>query len=229
MLLTAFLGLAVLLALTWLSNRQSTDSHEPDAEPEVSSAEDIPAPEQRPLLPNEAIRPPGPRPTPHGMLLWLMERCLRRRDRQPDRERYNMYNERVEVLNMVYQMLNSDDERSRAPAQGMLSNMTDISDDEDSPNHQAIHAETTRQQAERMHEFIRSLQAGSALDHGASSFAVERTAQRLLDHPAQDSSSSPADGSSDEVETQSQRRFRYMNSNMEECSDPELWMDLHHT
>ena len=128
------------------------------------------------MLPNEAIQPVGPRPTPHGTLLWLMERCLRRRDRQPDRERYNIYNERVEVLNMVYQMLNSDDERSRAAAQGMLSNMTDISDDEDSPNHQAVHAETTRQRAERMHEFIRSLQTGSALDHGASSFAVELAA-----------------------------------------------------
>ena len=139
MICAAVLGLAILLVMTWCSSQQVNDHVEPDEEPEVASpVADLPASAEIdnvfggvnvPLLPLGAPQPLRTQPAPEGMLLWLMERCLRRRDRQASRERYNMYNERVEVLNMMYQLLTSDDERSRAGAMGMLSNMTDISDD----------------------------------------------------------------------------------------------------
>ena len=62
---------------------------------------------------------------------------------------------------------------------GMLSNMTDISDDEESPNFNAITAATTREQAERTNDFIRSLNAGSSADHGAETFHALRNAERV--------------------------------------------------
>ena len=233
MIFIAVVGFVVLLGMAWLSVRQFPDHHEPDEEPDVTLQDYTDSTTRRaPLLPAEAVRPPGPRPTSEGMLLWLMERCLRRRDRQVSRERYNMYNERVEALNMMYQLLTSDDERARAGAQGMLATMTDLSDDESSPNFQAINAETTRQQVEMTHQFIQSLISGNAADYGAASFHVARTAQQLVDLAhGQNSSSSHEESNeeeSDAMETESQRRRRYLESTMDEVSYPELWADLHY-
>ena len=241
MIFTASIGLAILLVMTWYSSQQVNDHVEPDEEPQVASTpvaetDNSAAGPNVPFLPLGALQPLRTQPTPEGMLLWLMERCLRRRDRQVSRERYNMYNERVEVLNMMYQLLTSDDERSRAGAMGMLSNMTDISDDEESPNFNAITAATTREQAERTNDFIRSLNAGSSADHGAETFHALRNAERVQefanDHDdsgiLNESSGDDEDDVSGANETPSERRRRYLSSTMDEVSDPELWADLHY-
>ena len=115
MICAAVLGFVILLVMTWCSSQQVNDHVEPDEEPQVASpvaeTNNSTAGLNVPFLPLGALQPLRTQPTPEGMLLWLMERCLRRRDRQASRERYNMYNERVEVLNMMYQLLTSDDER----------------------------------------------------------------------------------------------------------------------
>ena len=107
---------------------------------------------------------------------------------------------------------------------------------EESPNFNAITAETTREQAERTNDFIRSLNAGSSADHGAAAFHALRNAQRVQeladDHDDSGISNESSDDGEDDIpsafETQSERRSRYMSSSMDEVSDPELWADLHY-
>ena len=225
---TALIGLAILLLMTWLSNRQFAEPQaEPDAEPAALATDDeagdaIPA---APVLPPEAIQAPRRQPTPEGMIIWLMERCLRRRDRQVDRTRYNMYNDRVYILEQLFQTLRFGSQTDRLAARRMLASMSDISDDENSPNHDAIRAEQTMEEAEQAQQFIERM-GGSAQTHGAASLHVMRVAQRHRE--LADEEPEIYEDDSDAEETQSQKGRRYRSSPMEECSDPEYWADLHY-
>ena len=228
MIFTALIGLAVLLLMTRLSDRQFAEPQaEPDAEPAALATDDeagdvIPA---APVLPPEAIQAPRRQPTPEGMIIWLMERCLRRRDRQIDRTRYNMYNDRVYILDQLFQTLRFGSQTDRLAARRMLASMSDISDDENSPNYDAIRAEQSMEEAEQAQQFIERM-GGPAQTHGAASLRVMRVAQRLRE--LADEEPEIYEDDSDAEETQSQRDRRYRSSPMEECSDPEYWADLHY-
>ena len=228
MIFTALIGFVILLLIIWLSNRQFAEPQaEPDAEPAALATDDeahdvIPA---APVLPPEAIQAPRRQPIPEGMIIWLMERCLRRRDRQVDRTRYNMYNDRVYILDQLFQTLRFGSQTDRLAARRMLASMSDISDDENSPNHNAIRAEQTLEEAEQAQQFIERM-GGPAQTRGAASLHVMRVAQRLRELADEEPEIYKDD--SDAEETQSQRDRRYRSSPMEECSDPEYWADLHY-
>ena len=77
-----------------------------------------------------------------------------------------------------------------------------------------------------------SVHAGSSSDRPSESRHVNAVANQLMNMLEDDSNENPEEESqsdSDEMmETESQRRLRYLNSEMCECSDPEEWMVYHH-
>ena len=81
-----------------------------------------------------------PEPTVEGLVTWLIGRCERRRDTSESHDRRRLYEERVTILCGLHPALTSEVESWRIPARQSLVTLSDISDDEDSPNHSAINA-----------------------------------------------------------------------------------------
>ena len=103
--------------------------------------------------------------------------------------------------------------------------MADISDDEQSPNYERIHAPANLGQAQRALAFINALQSGSAVHTGFST-NVDMVAN-ALGRNATFPPHSPA-SSSGKGETRSEAMERYMSSRRSNVSDPDLWNYLHH-
>ena len=122
------------------------------------------------------------------------------------------------------------DDNFRVAAYRTLGNMSDISDDENSPNYERIHAEhASVDQAMIAYNFVLALQSGSASSTGFSTnvdtlYNAIGAGRFVPDaHTNDDAESAESEG-----ETRSQAYQRYMNAEMDEISDPELWAELHY-
>ena len=127
MMFTAVIGFVILRGLTWVSLFQF--GHHPQLQAQQS---EVPEPdsEQEPTPPQPPLHidlPSRNQPTPEGMIIWMTERCLRRRDRCPQRERYNLYNERIQILDNLFQGLTGGDQESRQRGLQMPSNSNCLS------------------------------------------------------------------------------------------------------
>ena len=165
-----------------------------------------------------------------GYLVWLIERCCRRRDNADTVERLLLYEERVTILYGLKSAVEGPDDNFRATAYRTLGNMSDISDDENSPNYERIHAEhASVDQTMIAYNFVLALQSGSASSTGFSTnvdtlYNAIGAGRFVPDaHTNDDAESSESEG-----ETRSQAYQRYMNVEMDEISDPELWAELHY-
>ena len=126
--------------------------------------------EEASSMPNPAASSrPIQQPTVEGYVNWLLERCCRRRDSASSHERRLLYEERVTILHGLKFAIEGPDEIFRAAAYRTLGNMSDISDDEESPNYANIHAEHAAvEQAMVAYNFILGLQSGSSAGTGFS-------------------------------------------------------------
>ena len=162
--------------------------------------------------------------TAENYVAWLLERCCRRRDQAVDHGRRRLYEERVAILLGLKAALESPHGMFRASARRTLGNMSDISDDESSPNFSRINAPANLGEAQRALEFISSLQHGSSSSTGFSTNVdmVANALGRNLTFPPHSPASSSGEG-----ETRSQAMERYMSSRRSNVSDPDLWNYLH--
>ena len=121
----------------------------------------------------------------------------------------------------------------RAAALRTLGNMSDISDDEDSPNFERIHADhSSVDQAMVAYNFIRALQSGSPSSTRFSTntdslYNALGAGRYVPGAPRNDANDSSENSESDTGgETRSQALRRYQDASMDEISDLELWAEL---
>ena len=141
------------------------DGDEPDAEPAIH--EETAVVDESAAVTGEEDRAelvePRVEPTVEGYLNWLIERCSRRRDNATTSERRLLYEERVTVLYGLKSAVEGPYENLRVAALRTFGQMSDISDNEESPNFESIHANhATVDQAMVVYNFIQALQSGSA-------------------------------------------------------------------
>ena len=146
MVLTAVLGFLFLLVWTcvrmgWYGSRNLADGNEPDAEP-ASSDEPAVVEAATHAVEESLFGPVEPRveTTVEGYLNWLIERCCRRRDNTNTRERCLLYEERVRILYGLKSAVEGPYENLRAAVLRTCGQMSGISDDEESPDFERIHA-----------------------------------------------------------------------------------------
>ena len=166
----------------------------------------------------------------HCYTNWMIERCARRRDGTEDHNRRRLYEERVTILHGLKAALNCDVEGFRVGVRRTLANMSDISDDENSPSYRDISRPTSLSDAQLAYNFVRSLQAGTEAHTGFST-NVDMVANALGQGDAwpPENLDMTSDQSSDEhMETRSEVKQRYMVSSQSEVSDPDLWVLLHY-
>ena len=109
----------------------------------------------------------------------------------------------------------------------MLSNMSDISEDEESPNlYGQLNTAEGQQQAQQAADFVHHLRRTPPLSSGSAH--VDRVADELHEMIDEMTEEEEASDDSEVAETHSQQIERYQNSEMCEVSDPELWMVLRH-
>ena len=102
--------------------------------------------------------------------------------------------------------------------------MSDISDDEESPNYSNINAgHATVEQAMVAYNFVLGLQSGSSTGTGFST-NIDTLYNAIGAGRHVPGSSQNMDGHG---ETRSEAMRRYQQSNWDEVSDIELWMELH--
>lgn len=135
MAFTVMLGFMFLLFWFWLrrdgqANADANVENEPNTEPSAATISDPTVLDETAAgeIPSELARHQRVQPTVDGYLVWLIERCCRRRDNADTVERRLLHEE-------------GPDDNFRAAADRTLGNMSDISDDENSPNYERIHAE----------------------------------------------------------------------------------------
>ena len=240
---TVVFGLCCTLLWMMLGsgNQNQLAQNEPDAEPLVDEGDDMdvdagtapPASEAvtAPSLPASSTempssaRPTDPLLTAENYVAWLLERCCRRRDQAVDHGRRRLYEERVTILLGLRAALGSPHEIFRASARRSLGTMSDISDDESSPNFSRINGPASLGEAQRALQFINALQHGSSSSTGFGTNVdmVANALGRNMNFPEQ----SPSSGSG-EGETRSQAMERYMSSRRSNVSDPDLWNYLHY-
>eukprot|EP00435_Cladocopium_sp_Y103_P064480 s822_g26.t1 len=139
-----------------------------------------------------------------AMLTWMYERCMRGRSNASTDARRGLYDERLAVVREV---------------------ITGIS---------VIESTNALDDAERAYEVANQLAGLASATANPSSCSgsahVDAVANSLIgmmtsnDENAEEEERSSSDV---EMETQSERRRRYMNSGMCECSDPDEWMLYH--
>eukprot|EP00435_Cladocopium_sp_Y103_P056888 s567_g19.t1 len=252
MAFTLLLGFACILLWRWYQSGNQAQGlrDEPDAEPEAVSAMEVdalPTVDDVESLASGSVRseqvqaPQQQRPQPPPLTAehyvdWCLRRCTRRRDAATDHGRRRLYEERVAILMGLRAALLSDNEGLRVSARHTLANMSNISDDEESPNYRRVTAPTSLRDAQRAYDFMRALQSGASSSRAMSTNVdtygsrlgrshVDNVADALLRGEAYGGSD---DDDSEDVETQSALHRRYLNSGMEEVSDPELWAVLHY-
>ena len=224
---------AAAVASAALMAGTATSSHLPATGPHTTDSSGMPyfeTPADLPF-PNEAW-------SPEAILTWMYNRCLRRLDACGTEDRRILYQQRLGVLHEVMQACRSGNPETRHSASIMTRSMQDLSEDEDSPLHQMslIQVSNEMDAAERAFNIgsriTETVHAGSSSDHPSESRHVNAVANQLMNMLEDDSNENPEEknqSDSDEMmETDSQRRLRYLNSEMCECSDPEEWMVYHH-
>ena len=161
--------------------------------------------------------------TAENYVRWLLQRCARRRDEANDPIRRQLYEERIAILRGLQAALNSPHASFRSSARRALGSMTDISDDENSPNYARINGPANLGEAQRALAFIHSLQSGASSSTGfvTNVDMVADALGRNANYPPSPASESEAD------ETRSQAMQRYMSSRRSDVSDPSLWNYLH--
>ena len=171
---TAMVGLGIVLLFVW-ANRplRAENLEEPDEEPvsaDPTSVDDPPAASSS----NDAPQPSassGPRqPTVNDYLEWLIERVERRYRQARTNERIVLYGERVTIMHGLRSAANSEHQSLRDAALRSLGNLSDISDDENSPNYQLINRPASLGDASRAARFIVGLQSWK----GSSNFQHQR-------------------------------------------------------
>ena len=116
----------------------------------------------------------------------------------------------------------------------MTQSMQDLSEDEDSPLHAMsvvdIHnAMDGAEQAFDVGSQIANTLSTTSGSGAAESSHVNAVADQLMHMLCdEDAEEEPHTDSDEAMRTESQRRMRYMKSEMCECSDPEEWMVYHH-
>eukprot|EP00435_Cladocopium_sp_Y103_P014397 s3870_g3.t1 len=176
--------------------------------------------------------------TPEAMLTWMYERCMRRRANSTSASRSGLYDERLAVLREVMSAYRHGDAATREAAADMTREMHDLSEDENSPTAQLTLQDmnTVLRDAQRAYEVgsqVASLAAATNASGSSESAHVNAVANQLISMLSGDGMNENAEeeeqASSDELmEAQSERRRRYLNSEMCECSDPDEWMLYHH-
>ena len=110
--------------------------------------------------------------TAENYVVWLLDRCCRRRDQTSDGNRRRLYEERVTILLGLKSALTSPDASFRSSARRALGSMSDISNDEDSPNYEKIHGPANLGETQRALCFHQCtpkwFQSGSASSTGFS-------------------------------------------------------------
>ena len=211
----------------------------------ASSSTSIPSglagadPIEMPVLRNENDLPePHAAWSPEAMLTFIYSRCLRRRSTAVTLERQQLYEERLQLLCNVMNACKSGDQSTRLSAAVMARNMTDLSSDEESPNY----GQSWIQLCNTMDEVEHAVEVGQRLadavaSEGAAattsgSSHVDSIARALIENidssPMDEAGESESENSDEMMETESQRAFRYGNSELCEVSDPEAWMTMHH-
>ena len=211
-------------------NRQA--QNEPDAEPTVSESFEtevmdnatsaMPTADATSTMPSSSSVADTAL-TAENYVRWLLRRCARRRDETSDANRRRLYEERVTILLWLQSALTSQHASFRSSARRALGSMSDISDDENSPNYARINGPTNLGETQRALAFINALQSGSSSSTGFSTNVdmVANALGRNANFPPSPASESGAD------ETRSQAMQRYMSSRRSEVSDPSLWNYLH--
>ena len=205
------------------ANPHSVDDYADVSLTEVpSSSTDLPT-TTRPTRTHPAL-------TANSYIDWMIERCARRRDGTEDHNRRRLYEERVTILHGLKAALSCDVEGFTVGARRTLANMSDLSDDENSPSYRDISRPTSLSDAQLAYNFVRSLQAGTEAHTGFST-NVDMVANALGRGHAwpPENLDMTSDQSSDEhMETRSEVKQRYMASSQSEVSDPDLWVLLHY-
>ena len=106
--------------------------------------------------------------TAENYVRWLLRRCARRRDEANDPIRRRLYEERITILLGLQSALTSQHASFRSSARRALGSMSDISDDENSPNYAAINGPANLGDAQRALAFIGALQSGASSSTGFS-------------------------------------------------------------
>ena len=211
-------------------NRQA--QNEPDAEPTVSENFETESMENAAVTASAAdatsAMPSSSSAadtvlTAENYVRWLLTRCARRRDQTNDADRRRLYEERVTILLGLQSALTSPHASFRSSARRALGSMSDISDDESSPNYARINGPANLGETQRALSFIASPQSGSASSTGFSTNVdmVANALGRNMNFP-------PPTSESGADETRSEAMERYMSSRRSDVSDPSLWNYLHH-
>ena len=139
------------------------------------------------------------------------------------------------MLRQVMQSCRSGDPETRFAASQMTRSMQDLSDDEESPLHQMSYIQVVNEMDAAEQAFhigsaiADTVSAGSSNDHVSEGRHVDAVAANLMRMLDEDDENREEESDSDDwMETESQRRQRYLNSELCECSDPDEWMAYHH-
>ena len=170
--------------------------------------------------------------SPEAMLTWMYDRCLRRLSNCETDARRTLYQQRLGVLRGVMQACRSGDPESRLSASNMTRNMQDLSEDENSPVHRMTASQINNEMNDAEYAFSVGSRIAETIHSAAGSSHVNAVADRLLgmlsSSPNENAEEEDPTESDEIMETESQRRTRYINSELCECSDPEEWMAYHH-
>lgn len=177
-----------------------------------------------------AAHPPQTHPalTAENYIAWMIERCSRRRDATGDHDRRRLYEERVTSLYGLRVASNFDVEGFRIGARRTLASMSDISEDESSPNFRSLSRPTNLSDAQLAYNFVRSLQMGAENSTGLST-NVDMVANGRGDAwPPEDADGDSNQSSDEHMETGSEVRRRCPTSSQSEVSGPDLWVLLNY-
>ena len=127
------------------------------------------------------------------------------------------------------------DEGTRLAASAMTREMSDISEDENSPTYDSsvfeMHAvlDDSERAVNIGNQLVNVMTASSSADPAARSH-VDRVADAMINMfaGAENAEEEERTESDVEMETQSEKMRRYLSSEMCEVSDPEEWMVYHH-
>ena len=148
--------------------------------------------------------------------------------------RWALYAERINVIQHVMRAYVSGDDATRRAVEEMTSNMSDLSEDEGSPTQQlsVVQLDNELNDVERAVEVgtqLTGLLGTNTAEGRPNSVHVNAVADAMLDMiDGENAEEESAEDSDEYMETASERRQRYMQSELCECSDPDEWMVYHH-
>ena len=181
-------------------------------------------PERIPTFTRETMPPVGAEWSPEALIVWLYDRCSGRLSWTHALLKQNVYRERMNILRVCLR----NGQVTRLDVYDMLVEVDDLSEDENSPNHELSHQgrlsaiRGTQRAFDFGSDLMRSLQVRSYPP--ASSIHADTVARQLVE------SFNEVDGeeSSVELEDPQQRLEWYVHSYMSKIWDPECLMDIHH-